>query len=72
MLGENVSGEQRKLRKGKLRNLYSLPDIIREIRHIEILIGKPEGKRQFWRLSRRWNDNIKADLRCDLNSVIIS
>jgi hypothetical protein len=28
-----------------------------------ILVGKPEGKRQLGRLRRRWEDNIKMDLR---------
>ena len=33
-----------------------------------VLVGKPEGKRPLGRLSRRWEDNIKMDLRevgCD-------
>jgi hypothetical protein len=28
-----------------------------------ILVGKPEGKRQLGRPRRRWEDNIKMDLR---------
>jgi hypothetical protein len=28
-----------------------------------ILIGRPEGKRPLGRPRRRWNDNIKMDLR---------
>jgi hypothetical protein len=28
-----------------------------------VLIGKPEGKRQLGRPRRRWEDNIKIDLR---------
>jgi len=28
-----------------------------------VLVGKPEGKRPFGRLRRRWEDNIKMDLR---------
>jgi hypothetical protein len=28
-----------------------------------ILFGKPEGKRQFGRSRRRWEDNIKMDLQ---------
>ena len=34
-----------------------------------VLVGKPEGKRLSGRPSRRWEDNIKMDLRevgCDL------
>ena len=27
-----------------------------------VLVGKPEGKRPFGRLRRRWEDNIKMDL----------
>jgi hypothetical protein len=38
-----------------------------------ILVGKPEGKRQLERPRRRWEDNIKMDLReigyCYLNSI---
>jgi hypothetical protein len=29
----------------------------------EILVGKPEGKRPLRRPRRRWEDNIKMDLR---------
>jgi hypothetical protein len=28
-----------------------------------ILVGKPEGKRQLGRPRRRWEDNIRMDLR---------
>ena len=28
-----------------------------------VLVGKPEGKRPLWRLRRRWEDNIKMDLK---------
>jgi hypothetical protein len=28
-----------------------------------ILVGKPEGKRQLGRPKRRWEDNIKMNLR---------
>jgi hypothetical protein len=28
-----------------------------------ILVGKPEGRRRLGRSSRRWEDNIKMDLR---------
>ncbi|KAJ4429771.1 hypothetical protein ANN_21975 [Periplaneta americana] len=33
-----------------------------------VLVGRPEGKRRLWRPRRRWEDNIKMDLRevgCD-------
>jgi hypothetical protein len=36
---------------GEVRNAYS------------ILVGKPEEKRPLGKLSRRWEDNIKMDLR---------
>jgi hypothetical protein len=38
-------------RKGAKRNVY------------RILVGKPEGKRPLGRPRRRWEDNIKMDLR---------
>jgi hypothetical protein len=38
-------------RLGKKRNEY------------RILVGKPEGKRPLGRPRRRWEDNIKMDLR---------
>ena len=28
-----------------------------------VLVGKPEGKRPLWRPRRRWEDNIRMDLR---------
>jgi hypothetical protein len=28
-----------------------------------VLVGRPEGKRPLGRTRRRWNDNIKMDLR---------
>jgi len=28
-----------------------------------ILVGKPEGKRPFWRHRHRWENNIKTDLQ---------
>ena len=36
--------------------------------HTEFLVGKPESKRPLGRSRRRWEDNIKMDLRevgCD-------
>ena len=35
---------------------------------IQSLVRKPEGKRPLWRSRRRWEDNIRMDLRevgCD-------
>jgi hypothetical protein len=28
-----------------------------------ILVGRPEGRRQLWRPRRRWEDNIKMEIR---------
>jgi hypothetical protein len=36
---------------GEMRNEY------------KILVGEPDGKRQFGRLRRRWKTNIRMDLR---------
>jgi hypothetical protein len=74
-----VTGEQRKLHNGELHNLYSSPDIIRQIKsrrmrwagHVarmgegrnKVLVGKREGKRPLERPRRRWEDGIKMDLR---------
>jgi hypothetical protein len=33
------------------------------MRNVYILVGKPEGKRQLKRPKRRWDDNIRMDLR---------
>jgi hypothetical protein len=38
-------------RMGEMRNVY------------RILVGKPEGKRPLGRPRRRWEDNIRMDLR---------
>jgi hypothetical protein len=38
-------------RKGEGRGVY------------EVLVGRPEGKRPLGRPRRRWEDNIKMDLR---------
>jgi hypothetical protein len=79
--GDEVTGEWRKLHNGDLHNLYSSPDIIRQITsrrmlwagHVarmgqgrnvyRVLVGKPEGKRPLERPNRRWEDEIKMDLR---------
>ena len=34
-----------------------------EERHIQVLVGKPEGKRALWRPRCRWEDNITMDLQ---------
>jgi hypothetical protein len=79
--GDEVTGEWRKIHSGELHNLYSSPDIIRQIKSRRMkwaghvarmgegrnvyrgLVGKPEGKSQLERPSRRWEDGIKMDLR---------
>jgi len=76
-----VTVEWRKLHNEELRDLYSLPNIVRVVKsrrmrwagHVarmvqergvhKVLVGKPEGKRQLGNPRRRWEDNIKMDLR---------
>jgi hypothetical protein len=73
-----VTGEWKKLHNEELHNLYSSPDIIRQIKsrqmrwagHVEeerkvykVLVGKPEGKQSLGRPRRRWEDGIRMDLR---------
>jgi hypothetical protein len=66
----------RKLHNDELHNLYSSPNIVRVIKsrrvrwvgHVARMgegrcVGSPEGKRPLGRLGRRWEDNIKMDLR---------
>jgi hypothetical protein len=35
-----------------------------------VLVGRPEGKRPLVRRRRRWEDNIKMDLRASVNTVM--
>jgi len=78
---DEVTGEWRKLHNEELRDLYSLPIIVRVVKsrrmrwagHVarmgkgrgvhRVLVGKPEGKRPLERPGRRWEDNIKMNLR---------
>jgi len=78
---DEVTGEWRKLNNEDLKDLYSLPSIVRVVksrsmrwaRHVArvgegrgvhwVLVGKPEEKRPLGRPRRRWEDNIKMNLR---------
>jgi len=78
---DEVTGEWKKLHNEELRDLYSLPNIVRVVKlrrmrwagHValmgegrdvhRVLVGKPERKRPLGRARRRWEDNIKMDLR---------
>jgi len=43
---------------GKASSMYR-----RGERRVQVLVGKPEGKRPLWSPRRRWEDNIKMDLQ---------
>jgi hypothetical protein len=76
-----VMGQWRKLHRGDLHNLYSSPDVIRQIKsrrmrwagHVarmregrnvyRVSVGKPKGRRLLGRPRRRWEDEIKMDLK---------
>jgi len=78
---DEVTGEWKKLNNEELRDLYSLPNIVRVVKsrrmrwvgHVtrvgegrgvhRVLVGIPEGKRPLGRPRRRWENNIKMDLR---------
>ncbi|KAJ4445566.1 hypothetical protein ANN_12246 [Periplaneta americana] len=75
---DEVTGEWRKLHNTELHALYSSPDIIRNIKSRRLrwaghvarmgesrneLVGRSVGKRSLGRPRRRWEDNIKLDLR---------
>ena len=83
---DEITEDWRKLHNAELNALYSLPNLIRNLKsrqvrwaghvaHMEqsrnayrVLVGKPEEKRPLGRPRRRWEDNIKMDLRevgCD-------
>jgi hypothetical protein len=66
-------GSRRKLHNDELHSLYISPHIVRVTGHVarmgegrgiyRILVGRPEGKIPVGRPRRRWDDNIKMDLR---------
>ena len=78
---DEVKGEWRKLHNDVLRDLYSLPSIVRVVKsrrmrlagHVarmvegrgvhRVLVGKPKRKRPLGRPRRKWENNIKVDLR---------
>ncbi|KAJ4425878.1 hypothetical protein ANN_27504 [Periplaneta americana] len=78
---DEFTGEWRKLHNTELHELYSSPDIIRNIKsrrlrwagHVarmgesrnayRVLVVRLEGKRPLGRPRRRWEDNMKMDLR---------
>jgi hypothetical protein len=71
---DEVTGECRKLHSGELSNLYSPPNIIRQIKskrmklagHVArmgVLGGKNPKKKPFERPRRRWEDEIKMNVR---------
>jgi hypothetical protein len=74
---DEVIGKWRRLHNKELYALYSSPNIIRVIKSRRLrwaghaarmgerraLVGKPEGRIPLGRPRRRWEDNIKMDLR---------
>jgi hypothetical protein len=75
---EEVAGDWRRLHNEELHNLYASPKSISAIKarsmrwagHVDrlgetrnILITKPEGKRPLGKPRRRWENNIRMDLR---------
>jgi hypothetical protein len=78
---DEVTGEWRKMHNEELHNLYTSPDIIRQVKSgrmrwagnvarmgeerkvYKVLVGKPKGKRPLGRPRRRWEDEIRMDLR---------
>jgi len=73
-----VVGDWRRLHNEKLHNLYAPSNIIKVISQggsnervklgevgnaYNTLTGNPEGKKQFGRPRRRWEDNIRMYLR---------
>jgi len=78
---DEVTRAWRKLHNEELRDLYSLPNIVRVVKSRRMrwaghvarmgegrgvhrdLVGKPDRKRPLRRPRRRWEDNIRMDLR---------
>jgi len=49
----------------KLRSMRRVGDVARmaDEKCYYIMVGKPEGKRTLERSRRRWEDNVRSDLR---------
>jgi hypothetical protein len=75
---DEVTGELQTLYNEELHNLYSSPDITRQIKsrrmrwaghvarmgeEIKALVGSPEGKRTLGRPRFRWEDGMRMELR---------
>jgi hypothetical protein len=76
---DEVTGKWRKLHNEELNDLYCSTNIVWVIksrrmrwaghvariaeRCIQVLVGKPEGKRPLERPRRRWDDNIKMNFQ---------
>ena len=63
----------RNLKSRRLRWAEHVARIEQSINSYRALVGKPEGKRPLGRPRRRWEDNIKMDLRevgCDPGECI--
>jgi hypothetical protein len=65
-----VTGDWRKLHSEDLHKLYSSPvsyhqddGMVEKINAYKIMVGKPEGKKQFGKPRRRWEDIIKMDFK---------
>ena len=59
LLTKYQSGDQSRRRrwKGHVARMWEMRDAYR------VLVGKPEGRRSLGKPRRRWEDNIKMDLR---------
>jgi hypothetical protein len=64
---DEVIGGWRKLHNEELHNLYCSPGYVARMGEkrnaYRILVGKPEGKKPLGIPRRRWEDNIRMDLR---------
>jgi hypothetical protein len=46
-----------------MQNYSDIYQVVLDRHYYNILVGKPEGKRALRRRRRRWEDNIRMDLR---------